>query len=75
MGCMEQAETAGIGGEPPGLLNTAASAGWLGLGENTLRKMRMAGVGPAYVRIGRAVRYRLADLAAYADARRVGGEA
>ena len=35
----------------------------------TLRKWRCIGEGPRFVRIGRAVRYRKADLDAYAEAR------
>jgi len=36
-----------------------------------LRKWRLLGKGPAYVKIGRLVRYRHADLMAYLDANRV----
>lgn len=36
-----------------------------------LRQQRMRGRGPAYVRIGRSIRYRLSDLDAYLAAHRV----
>jgi excisionase family DNA binding protein len=35
---------------------------------STLRKWRLLGSGPAYVKVGRLVRYREADLIAYLDA-------
>lgn len=37
----------------------------------TLANDRSAGVGPAYVKLGKHVRYRLADVEAYEDARLV----
>jgi hypothetical protein len=36
-----------------------------------LRKWRLLGTGPAYVKVGRLVRYREADLMAYLDANRI----
>ena len=36
-----------------------------------LRKWRLLGKGPAYVKIGRLVRYRHTDLMAYLDANRI----
>lgn len=35
---------------------------------STLRKWRLLGSGPAYVKVGRRVRYRETDLMAYLDA-------
>jgi hypothetical protein len=43
------------------------STGWL-------RKMRLYGGGPPYVKIGRMVRYRQEDLAEFVVANRVGGD-
>lgn len=40
----------------------------LGCSVATLRKWRLLGTGPAYVKVGRLVRYREADLMAYLDA-------
>lgn len=39
-----------------------------GLKPNTLEGWRVQGIGPRYVKIGRLVRYRLADLDAYLEA-------
>lgn len=44
------------------LLTTTEAANFLGLKPNTLAKWRVAGVGPLYVALGRAVRYRVSDL-------------
>lgn len=46
-------------------LNTSGAAEYLGLAESTLEKMRVTGDGPAFVKLGRAVRYRISDLDAY----------
>lgn len=43
----------------------------LGLSKFTLRNMRFMRKGPAYIKMGRAVRYRVADLIDYMDARRI----
>ncbi len=43
----------------------------IGLSTSYLRQARMRNVGPAYVRIGRAVRYRVADLERFLDEHRV----
>ena len=51
------------------LLDTQQAAAAFGLSQMTLRKWRCIGEGPRFVRIGRAVRYRKADLDAYAQAR------
>lgn len=47
------------------LLDTERVAKVCGLSEVTLRKWRITGDGPRFVRLGRAVRYRRADLDAY----------
>jgi len=47
------------------LLDTERVAKVCGLSEVTLRKWRITGEGPRFVRLGRAVRYRRADLDAY----------
>jgi len=59
------------------LLNTAKVADLYGLAETTLRKWRMIGRGPRFVRLGRTVRYRRADLEAFTGERafRTTGEA
>ena len=42
----------------------------LGLSPRTLQKMRVEGGGPEYCKFGHAVRYDLAEIEAWADARR-----
>jgi predicted DNA-binding transcriptional regulator AlpA len=44
---------------------------YIGLSVAYLRKARRQGRGPAYLRIGRTIRYRIADLDAWLDAHRV----
>jgi predicted DNA-binding transcriptional regulator AlpA len=51
------------------LLTTKDAAGELKCSESFLAKARMKGTGPAYVLLGRAVRYRRSDLEAYKAAR------
>lgn len=43
-------------------LNTDAAAAYLGLARSTLEKLRVAGGGPHYLKIGRRVVYDVADL-------------
>ena len=57
------------------LLTTADVAQLLDVGERTLEFWRYAGKGPAYLKVGRRVRYRPADVEAYLEARRQGGDA
>lgn len=52
-------------------LNTGGAAAYLGLSESTLEKARVYGNGPRYVKLGRAVRYRAADLEAWLASRTV----
>ena len=43
------------------------AAAYVGFKQPTMRKWRREGTGPAYLRIGRAVRYRIADLDRFLD--------
>jgi predicted DNA-binding transcriptional regulator AlpA len=51
-------------------IDTKAAAGYLALKVNTLNCWRSRREGPPFVKIGGSVRYRLADLDAWADRRR-----
>jgi len=53
------------------LLNERETSQLLGCSVAALRKWRLLEVGPAYVKVGRLVRYAEADLVAYLDAHRV----
>ncbi len=44
-------------------------ASYLALGHNTPEKLRVYGGGPSFVRLGRLVRYRPADLDAWVEGR------
>jgi len=46
-------------------------ATWLGTTEGRLANLRCTGTGPAFVKIGHSVRYRLSDVEAYLDAHTV----
>jgi len=50
------------------LLNNAATAELLGIRPNTLEIWRTKGTGPAYKKLGRAVRYVEAEVIAWLDA-------
>ena len=52
-------------------VNTAGAAHYLSLAESTLEKARVSGSGPRYLKLGRAVRYRLSDLDAWMAERAV----
>lgn len=54
------------------LLTQAEAAELLCLSERTLERLRVTGTGPRFVRLGRSVRYRLADVEAWVTARVVG---
>lgn len=43
-------------------LKTEGAAEYVGLGKSTLDKLRTTGGGPRYLKLGRAVRYRVSDL-------------
>lgn len=53
----------------PPLLRTHEAAKYLSLGIPTLEKLRVYGGGPNFVRLGRSVRYRPADLDAWLESR------
>ena len=52
------------------LLDTHQAAAYCGLSTRTLETWRLQQVGPAYYKLGRAVRYALADLNAWLTGRR-----
>ena len=51
------------------LLTPAECARELRLAEKTLRNLRSNGGGPAFLRVGRLIRYRRADVASYLASR------
>jgi len=51
------------------LFDTDAVARYAGLSPVTLRKWRMTGAGPRFVRLGRSVRYRKAAVDAFLEGR------
>lgn len=51
------------------LVDTVEAASQLGWKPNTLEKLRVRGEGPPFVKLGRSVRYRVADLESYVAAR------
>ena len=53
-----------------GFFKTGRAARYLGLSERTLEGYRVSGGGPAFHRFGNQVRYRRADLDAWAARRR-----
>jgi predicted DNA-binding transcriptional regulator AlpA len=57
--------------QPIGKLRAPAAAQYLGIGKSTLDKLRMTGRGPVYSKLGgKTVVYDVADLDAFAMARR-----
>lgn len=56
-------------------ISTPEAAEYLGLSDSYLNKARHFGTGPKYVRFGRAIRYDLNALEAWARARSVAGYA
>jgi predicted DNA-binding transcriptional regulator AlpA len=56
---------------PQELLRTSGAAAITGLSVSTLNKLRCSGGGPAFLKLGRAVRYKPADLKDWLDSRRV----
>ncbi len=52
-------------------LNTLGASAYTGLSRSTLEKLRVFGGGPTYLKLGRAVRYRHADLDAWLTMRLV----
>jgi hypothetical protein len=57
--------------DPEALLTEVDAADLFKLSIRTLQAWRSKGIGPAFVRLGRAVRYRRADLLAWLNARAV----
>jgi excisionase family DNA binding protein len=55
------------------LLSPLEAAEYLGVARQTLNCWRMAGKGPAYVKMGRMVRYSESDLRSWVDAHTKGG--
>lgn len=47
------------------LLDETEAAGLLGVSRTTLARMRRAGTGPSFLRLGRKVRYRSEDVVAW----------
>ena len=56
---------------PDLLLSTKEVAAKFGLGVRYLETARTQGDGPAFIRLGRAVRYRVRDINQWLDSRRV----
>lgn len=44
------------------IMTVIEAAGYVRLAETTLNKMRVAGTGPQFLKMGKAVRYRRSDL-------------
>ena len=59
-----------MGNDDSGFFGTARAAAYLGLSRRTLDGYRVSGDGPAFHRFGNRVRYRRADLDAWAARRR-----
>jgi predicted DNA-binding transcriptional regulator AlpA len=57
---------------PSPLLTTSQVAEILHLAKVTVATYRMKGKGPVFIRMGKAIRYRLSDLQAWMDANAVG---
>ena len=55
------------------LIDAKAVAEWLSVTTQTLADWRCAGIGPAAIKIGRAVRYEAAEIQRFIDAGRKSG--
>lgn len=53
------------------LLNNQEAAAFLGVSPDTLPRWRWAGTGPAYILVGRSIKYKVSDLEAYLKTRTV----
>lgn len=53
------------------ILNTVEAASYLGLAQGTLEHFRVRGDGPKFMKFGRSVRYRQADLDDWMESRLV----
>jgi len=51
------------------LLDVEEAAEYLGLSKSTLNKWRCHGGGPQFIKMGRAIRYRISDLDDFVDSR------
>ena len=51
-------------------LSALEAATTLGLALSTLAKLRLSGRGPAYLKLGRRIRYRVADLETFMQSKR-----
>ena len=51
------------------IMTVIEAAGYIRLAETTLNKMRVAGTGPQFLKMGKAVRYRRSDLDDWIGAR------
>lgn len=54
-----------------GLMGEEFAAPYLSVAVQTLRNWRWRRIGPPYVKMGRAIRYRVSDLDAYIEANRI----
>jgi excisionase family DNA binding protein len=54
------------------MLTQSECAELLRLSERTLERLRVSGLGPKFVRLGRSIRYRLCDVEAWIASRVVG---
>jgi predicted DNA-binding transcriptional regulator AlpA len=54
------------------MLTQSECAELLRLSERTLERLRVSGLGPKFVRCGRSIRYRVADLESWVSSRVVG---
>jgi hypothetical protein len=70
-----QTERADMEPNPATLRDERFTANRLGVSVETLRTWRKRGVGPRYRKLGRCVRYSLADLDAFVEAQPTGGGA
>lgn len=52
------------------LLNTKELARYLGVAISTITQYRLDGTGPDYVKLGHLVRYKIADVEKWLDARK-----
>ncbi|AKS22509.1 hypothetical protein ABH19_00140 [Leptospirillum sp. Group II 'CF-1'] len=53
------------------LLSNSEAAEFLGMSPDTLPRWRWAGIGPAYLKVGRSIKYRREDLEAFLNESRV----
>jgi len=53
------------------LLNNSEAAEFLGMSPDTLPRWRWSGIGPAYLKVGRSIRYRQTDLETFLEGSKV----